>query len=124
MKFALPLILLFGVCQSQSTAEFEYELEIELRNLTLYAIENNIAEEHLDQFIGKQNNENENIDFLQSMPKSKMTKKVLRSIFATNGWFLFANREILTPEFNYVWTKQPPLALTWYPVRKGYLEKS
>ena len=53
MKFALPLILLFEVCQTQSTAEFEYELEIELRNLTLYALENNIADEHLDQFIGE-----------------------------------------------------------------------
>ena len=53
MKFALPLILLLKVCQTQSTAEFEYELEIELRNLTLYALENNIADEHLDQFIGE-----------------------------------------------------------------------
>jgi len=51
MKFFLSLISLLGICQTQSTAEFEYELEIELRNLTLYALENNIAEEHLDQFI-------------------------------------------------------------------------
>ena len=53
MKFALPLILLLEVCKTQSTAEFEYELEIELRNLTLYALENDIADEHLEQFIGE-----------------------------------------------------------------------
>ena len=95
MKFVLPLILLLGVCQTQSTAEFEYELEIELRNLTLYALENNIAEEHLDQFIGKPSLTvsyslyvkkcAKYLEFIQSMLKSKMINKVPRSIFAISG---------------------------------------
>ena len=92
MKFTLPLILLFGVCQNQSTAEFEYELEIELRNLTLYAIENNIAEEHLDQFIGKQNYKNQNMTFSTEYAEKQNDPESAQKYFCYQ-WLIFVRQQ-------------------------------
>ena len=92
MKFTLPLILLFGVCQNQSTAEFEYELEIELRNLTLYAIENNIAEEHLDQFIGKQNHKNQNTTFSTEYAEKQNDPESAQKYFCYQ-WLIFVRQQ-------------------------------
>ena len=91
MKFALPLTLLLGVCQTQSIAEFEYELEIELRNLTLYAIENNIAEEHLNQFIGKQNHKNEKTTFSTEYAEKQNDPESAQKYFCYQ-WLIFVRQ--------------------------------